>query len=158
SWLSVNILVASDSNQQDAAEAVVCALQELLPGGKAVLGEEQAQSIKVHQTDTHIARWQDSVVSVIDAIKRGEVEKLVLARQVSAFSMRPLDPGAILARLQGSYGHCTIFAFASKQSCFVGATPERIVRLDGRKVQTDCLAGSMRRGDTDTKDRTFGEA
>lgn len=158
SWLSVNMLVAPGCNQQDSVDAVVCALQELLRGGEAALREEQAQSIEVQQHDAQVARWQETIVSVVNEITRGAVEKLVLARQVSAYSPQPLDPGALIARLRVGYGHCTVFAFASNQSCFVGATPERMVRLDGRRVQTDCLAGSTSRGDTDAKDRTLGEA
>jgi isochorismate synthase len=61
-------------------------------------------------------------------------------------------------RLRVGYGRCTLFAFTSVQNCFVGATPERLVRLEERTVRTDCLAGSTRRGATHDEDRSLGEA
>ncbi|HEY5640241.1 MAG TPA: isochorismate synthase, partial [Dehalococcoidia bacterium] len=70
-------------------------------------------------------------------------------------------------RLVEGYPHCTVFAFARGDSCFLGATPERLVRvdrpaLDGRDapsmVRADCLAGSARRGATEEEDWRLGES
>jgi isochorismate synthase len=43
-------------------------------------------------------------------------------------------------------------------ACFLGATPERLVRLEGRFLKADCLAGSAPRGATEEEDRRLGEA
>jgi len=43
-------------------------------------------------------------------------------------------------------------------TCFLGASPERLVRVDGRVVRADGLAGSTARGSTAEEDRSMGLA
>lgn len=157
SWLSVNVLVAPGCNRRAIAEAVVYALRNLLQEDEEEIQEEQTEDLIVRQHEIELARWKEKIVAIINEIERKALEKLVLARQVTLSSLRPFDPGAIVARLRSSYGYCTLFAFASTQSCFVGATPERLVRLDGKIVRADCLAGSTSRDETPTKDHALGE-
>ncbi len=111
--------------------------------------------------------WKDSVAEVVDHVRRGAVDKLVLARRVQVRLRQPVDPAGALRRLAEGYPHCTVFAFARGDACFLGATPERLVRVDrpasdGRdapsRVRADCLAGSARRGATEEEDRRLGEA
>jgi isochorismate synthase len=63
-----------------------------------------------------------------------------------------------LRRLKDRYAACTTFAFARDDSCFIGSTPERLVRLDGRAVRANCVAGSAPRGATEDEDRALGKA
>lgn len=110
--------------------------------------------------------WKDAVAEVVDDVRRGAVDKLVLARRVQVRLRQPVDPAEALRRLAEGYPHCTVFAFARGDACFLGATPERLVRVDrpardGRdapsRVRADCLAGSARRGATEQEDRRLGE-
>jgi menaquinone-specific isochorismate synthase len=157
SWLSVNVLAAPGCNRQVTAEAIVQALRNLLQENETEIKEEQTENIVVQQDEDGGARWKEKIVAIVNEIESKVIEKLVLARQVTISSPHPLDPGAIVSRLHNGYGHCTLFAFASNQSCFIGATPERLVRLDGKTVRTDCLAGSTNRDEDSTKDRVLGE-
>ena len=86
------------------------------------------------------------VRQAVEEIERRRYDKLVLARQV-VYTRRPrFDTLAAIARLQADYPTCTTFAFARGEHVFLGATPERLVRLNGRELQTMCLAGSAPRG------------
>jgi isochorismate synthase len=91
-------------------------------------------------------------------IRGSAVEKVVLARQVTARAERSIDAAAVLRRLREGYPQCTVFAFARGDACFLGATPERLVRLEGRAVRADPLAGSAARGATEDEDRRLGDA
>jgi isochorismate synthase len=90
--------------------------------------------------------WHSGVEAVLAAIEAGEAEKVVLARTLRAVARRPFDVNRVLVALARRYPHCTVFAHAIGRSCFVGATPERLLRLTDGAVQVDCLAGSVRRG------------
>ncbi|MBI3246410.1 MAG: isochorismate synthase [Deltaproteobacteria bacterium] len=158
SWLTVNMLVTPDCDRQAAAAAVVGSLCTLQGEEGAGIGEESSGCMEVQQDEAQAVRWKEKVLAVVREIESGALEKLVLARSVHVHSPQSFDPGAVLRKLCAGYRHCTLFAFASRQRCFVGATPERLVRLEGRTVRTDCLAGSTRRGATDDEDRTLGEA
>jgi isochorismate synthase len=97
------------------------------------------------------------VSSAAGAIRRGRAEKIVLARAVRCEWREPLAPWAALRRLRQTYPGCTLFAVAEGPEAFLGATPERLVRLQRREVRVDCLAGTIGRGGTDAEDRQLAE-
>ena len=107
--------------RQVTAEAVIQTLHHLLQEDEREIKEEQPENIVTQQHDeAEVTRWKERVVSITREIEKKTIEKLVLARQVAISSLGPLDPGAIVSRLRSGYDHCTVFAFASNQSCFVG--------------------------------------
>jgi isochorismate synthase len=82
------------------------------------------------------------------AVRGGALEKVVLGRAVA---WRPHDaPDSITAlrRLEERHPECNVFAVArgAGRRVFLGASPERLVRVDGRTVRATSLAGSIARG------------
>jgi isochorismate synthase len=157
SWLTVNMLVTAGCNSQVADVVIGSQPASWLEEGVGI-DEKSLGSMKVQHDETYATCWKEKVSAIVKEIENGTLEKLVLARQVTACASQPIDSTSIIRRLRDGYDHCTIFAFASTRSCFVGATPERLVRLEGRTVRTDCLAGSTRRGATPGEDCKLGEA
>ncbi|HLF76063.1 MAG TPA: isochorismate synthase [Dehalococcoidia bacterium] len=102
--------------------------------------------------------WLDNVTDLTGSIAAGEAEKVVLARRVDITSARPFSLDSALERLRQRYPDTTVFAVRQDETCFLGATPETLVRLDGRTVRADCLAGSYRRGTSEAEDLALGEA
>ncbi len=98
------------------------------------------------------------MIALTRAIEAGSVEKVVLARELALQAHGNFDETAALARLREEYPGCTIFAFRQGGACFMGATPERLVRVEGRKVRATCLAGSARRGTDQQDDEAVGSA
>src|SRR4029077_13351005 len=81
-----------------------------------------------------------------------------LARRLQVTSSQPFDVASVLGRLRSRYPDCTVFAAGSDGACFLGATPETLVRLHGRQVSLDCLAGSARRGRDEAEDNALAAA
>jgi isochorismate synthase len=102
--------------------------------------------------------WAESVEALTERIATGSPDKVVLARRVSVEGPGAFDTRAVLQRLRARFAECTVFAVGSGESCFVGATPEMLVSLRGRRVRADCLAGSARRGATPEDDARLGAA
>ena len=75
-------------------------------------------------------------------INAGQLEKIVLTRNARLEAEAPIHLASLLATLNRRYPECTIFSFGNKGQSFVGATPERLVSLNGRRVQADALAGT----------------
>jgi isochorismate synthase len=92
------------------------------------------------------AAWRDLVGSVAGGIRDGSlgVSKLVLARTRQVDVRATVE--SALRRLALDYPGCTIFAIASGEACFIGATPERLVSLHDGTATTMALAGSFPRG------------
>lgn len=91
-------------------------------------------------------RWLSAVLRARAEIEASRLEKVVLARQERLRLAAPFAAGEALRRLGEVYPECTLFAVARAGSCFVGASPEPLVRLAGGRVAATCLAGSLRRG------------
>jgi isochorismate synthase len=102
--------------------------------------------------------WEALVEDAVHACRNGALEKVVLARAVRARARVPFDPGAALERLREAYPNAYVFAVARGSRCFLGATPERLVRLRDGAVDATCLAGSAPRGETPEEDTRLGTA
>jgi len=92
--------------------------------------------------------WRDVVARGIAAIKAGDVEKVVLARDVHARAEHPVDVRWALDRLAGQYPSCWTFSVDG----MVGATPELLVRSEKGLVTSRVLAGTIRRTGDDAAD------
>lgn len=82
---------------------------------------------------------------------------MVLARQYHVQGRTLFDPARVLGRLRVEYSDCFLFAVAHGDHCFLGASPERLVRLRHENVRATCLAGSIARGTTPEHDRALGD-
>lgn len=83
--------------------------------------------------------WQTAVANAIDRISRGELDKVVLARDVVASTEHSLDVRHILGRLADEFPACWAFSVDG----LVGATPELLVRREGDRVTSRVLAGTV---------------
>jgi menaquinone-specific isochorismate synthase len=92
--------------------------------------------------------WEHAVATAIGRIGRGEVEKVVLARDLEARTERPVDPRWLLGRLGDRYPGCWTFSVDG----LVGATPELLVRREKGLVTSRVLAGTIRRTGDDPHD------
>ena len=85
--------------------------------------------------------WEKIVGRAVERINAGELDKVVLARDIVAEVQGTLDKRTILTRLAAGYPTCWTFEVAG----LVGATPELLVRRTGDLVTSRVLAGTVRR-------------
>ena len=107
-----------------------------------------------HGKSEHAARIRD----LTDAIRAGELSKVVAARRVHVCSAHDLDPDAVLHRLRARYPRTWCFALRFAGGTFVAATPERLFRKRGRVVEADALAGSIASSAPDAEQRLRASA
>lgn len=114
---------------------------------------------KLQDTDCLPAeQWQDIVKQTVYAIERAEAEKIVLARDVRQTYDRPLQPSKILQRLRSANPNAHLFAVKKAGRCFLGASPERLIRVAGGEVNTQALAGTTNRSRDRALDHELGMA
>ncbi len=102
--------------------------------------------------------WCNSVRVALDCISSGGLEKVVLARSKRVGLSASSTVSDSLDRLMRSDPECTLFAFRRGESCFLGASPEQLVRVGDGVMESVCLAGSAGRGGDEDEDRRLGEA
>jgi len=92
------------------------------------------------------AQWSTVVARAVERIGAGEMDKVVLARDLVVNTSSAIDPRWLLQRLAERYDTTWVFAVDG----LVGATPELLVRLEKGLVTSRVLAGTIRRtGDDD---------
>ena len=112
-----------------------------------------AASVSSVSSPEHFER---AVQEASKQIRDGAYEKIVLAREVNLRRDNPIDPFNAVRGLQESFPECTTFAIGRAESCFLGASPELLIRREGRRASTMALAGSMRRGADPETDAHLG--
>lgn len=107
--------------------------------------------------DVKPEEWKDSVQSVVTRLQQGEMDKVVLARKCEISFEKHVSSDFVLDNLWKQQPDSFVFSFERKDSCFIGATPERLVKKTGEEILSTCLAGSIARGDTLERDEKLGE-
>ena len=97
------------------------------------------------------SNWRTQVGSAIAAIKSGKLEKVVLARDISASSKSEINVRGLLQRLEIEYPSTWIFLVDG----LIGATPELLVRLSKSLVTSRVLAGTIRKTGNEDRDLTL---
>jgi salicylate biosynthesis isochorismate synthase len=93
------------------------------------------------------AHWDALHARALAAFAQGRLGKVVLARAIDVACEGRLDPLAALQRLRTEGARGTAFAFrGSDGSTFLGLTPETLVRVSARRVETEALAGTAPAG------------
>lgn len=117
---------------------------EWLPATEQVrAGTDPADGIRLVDGAVPASRWPGVIAEAIERIEAGEVDKVVLARDVVATGAH-IDTVALLRRLTARYSATWTFAVDG----LVGATPEMLVRLQDGRARSRVLAGTVRRDQT----------
>ena len=119
-------------------QQVAAATPPVTDGGTVTFSDGQRSS----------SDWEKVVAEGIARIGAGEVEKVVLARDIHARSTAPIDPRRLLTRLAERYPGCWTFNVDG----LLGATPEMLVKLERGLVTSRVLAGTIRRSQDDAHD------
>jgi menaquinone-specific isochorismate synthase len=92
--------------------------------------------------------YAHAVAEAVARINAGDLDKVVLARDLIATAKDPIDPRWVLRRLAERYENTWVFAVEG----LLGATPELLVRRDQGLITSRVLAGTIRRTGHDEAD------
>ncbi len=101
--------------------------------------------------------YEAAVARAVERIRAGDLEKVVLAREVRVHAREDHDPAALFASVRAAFPSCYCFLVGTSELAFAGASPELLVRREGSRVQTVALAGTTRRSADPAVDRHLGE-
>jgi menaquinone-specific isochorismate synthase len=124
--------------------------------------ERAPTGIRWHDGSLPAPYYELAVAKAVAAIKAGSMaadgggegplRKVVLSRDLYATAAEPIDARVLLRRLTARYPDCYTYACDG----MIGATPELLIRRDGREVSSLVLAGTMPRGGTAAADEALG--
>ncbi len=164
-WLTVNA-VGPDATPDAVADRLEAAREEIadLPDG----APDDPPGIASRTRTTPVDDWREGVRNAVERIRSGDLRKVVLAQALEVEARSDISVPGVLHGLGERYPDCYRFLAepapadgeegdARARPSFFGATPERLVSLRGRTVETGALAGTTGRGDTPAEDDWLAE-
>lgn len=152
--LACNLLLPHDTSR---AYEILAEISDstLPPGGPA--GEPPLPVSRLDAPDRE--GWESNVGHTLSALRHGELEKAVLARRSEFEFARELSPELLLSNLETATPGCFHFGLrpGKEAATFVGASPERLYRREGREVRSEAVAGTLPRGDSEESDEALRE-
>jgi len=110
--------------------------------------------VAFESSEADLRLWESRVAEAIERIGRGELDKVVLARDVVATADQPIDVRHLLTRLSAEYPQCWAFSVDG----LIGATPELLIRREGDRVTSRVLAGTIRSDSDSSEDGRLAQA
>jgi menaquinone-specific isochorismate synthase len=108
---------------------------------------------------TETGDYRAAVARAVAMIAEGRFEKIVLARRQELAAAGALHPLRVLNGLRQRFPDCYAFSFANgRGQSFIGASPERLLRVDSGRLLTEALAGSAARGSSASEDAALASA
>ena len=140
--LICNLVLPHDTTRCDAILAQIDRLA--LPA----LGLAGNVPMPIARTDRpDAAGWRRIIEGALTAFTETRLDKVVFAREASFGFSEDLDPVALLEKLKAGTPDCFHFFFQPEEGvAFVGASPERLFRRQGRIVDSEAVAGTRPRG------------
>jgi salicylate biosynthesis isochorismate synthase/menaquinone-specific isochorismate synthase len=154
--LTLSALAAADDTAEDLLVRLEGRLGELREEPLALLDPAPSGRYRIASAMPP-EHYEAAVARAVEQIRGGDLEKIVLAREVDVHAPREHDPAAIFGVLREAFPACSVFCVGRGEAAFVAASPELLVRREGHRVSTLALAGSMRRSADPAVDDHLGE-
>lgn len=148
-YLTSNRLVQADDAVLDDEELaqMLSDLQQLAP-----LQAEQDTDCPAMKEEIAPSDWMEAVREAALSIREGQLEKVVLARSLMLQGKEAFSSESVLRSLLEEQLNTYVFAIDKENSCFIGATPERLIKHQQQQLLTLSLAGTIGRGGSPTED------
>ncbi|MCA1656860.1 MAG: isochorismate synthase [Actinobacteria bacterium] len=156
----VRITVAAAVSAQDSPVRVLARLsarlKELRQAPLPLLDPSPVERARISSAMAP-EHFEHAVSSAVELIRAGELQKVVLAREVQVHAAAPHAVGGVFGVLREGFPACFSFCVQQGEAAFVGASPELLVRREGLRASTMALAGSTRRSADPAVDAHLGE-
>ncbi|MBE7539201.1 MAG: isochorismate synthase [Opitutaceae bacterium] len=157
-----NLVVSAESDPAALAERVWRAHRKfaafdypLAPLRVGPAPEAPVQRISTRE----VGDYREAVRRGLELIEAGEVRKIVLARAKEIVTENRIHPLRLLNELRQRFPECHAFSVGDGSGrSFIGASPERLVRVSRGVLETEALAGSIRRGGSASEDAALAAA
>ena len=154
--MTLTAVVDADDDGDDVVDRLIARAAELEPASMPLLDPDPVERTRVASAAPP-SHYEQAVERAVERIRAGDLEKIVLAREVRAHAAADHDPAAVLGALRELFPASYCWCVGTPEAAFVGASPELLVRRDGQRAQTVALAGTTRRSADPAVDDHLGE-
>ena len=154
-WLTLNAVVGP-REAEEPIERLAARLAALRSEPLPLIDPSPTGSTEIRSVAAPSA-YEQIVAAGVERVRSGELEKVVLAREVTVEAPAAHDPAALFGALRELFPSCFCFCVGSPEGAFLGASPELLVRRRGASAAAVALAGSTRRSADPAVDDHLGE-
>jgi salicylate biosynthesis isochorismate synthase/menaquinone-specific isochorismate synthase len=152
----VNAIVGPDGDPAAAIEGVTSRLAALRHEALPLLDPHPVERPRIHSAHPP-GDFERAVAAATEWIGRGELSKVVLAREVVVEAAAAHDASAMFGAIRELFPACFCFCVGTPEAAFLGASPELLVRRAGSGASSVALAGSARRSSDPSVDDHLAE-
>jgi menaquinone-specific isochorismate synthase len=150
-----NLAIPPDTPAKVVMDQVLGTLDHLFQDHEELL---EIPGITRRDDRPSLDQWEASVKTVLELIEKGDLQKLVLAREATFHFGQVPNVLSVLTKLMELNADATIFMFRSGPTCFLGATPELLFTRDRKRISSHAIAATRSRGRTDKEDNELAQA
>jgi isochorismate synthase len=154
--MTLTTVVHADDDAGEVVDRLAARAGALEPASMPLLDPDPVERTRVASAAPP-SHYEQAVARAVERIRAGDLQKIVLAREVRAHAPADHDPAAVLGALRELFPACYCWCVGTPEAAFVGASPELLVRRDGQRAQTVALAGTTRRSADPAVDDHLGE-
>ena len=154
--MAVTVAVLPGEDPGEVLARVDERLGELRPATMPMLDPDPVEAARVASA-APVQHFESAVARAVERISAGDVEKVVLAREVRVHAPQEIDPAPVYDGLRAGFPACFCYLVGTPELTFLGASPELLARREGQRVQTVALAGTRRRSADPSVDSHLGE-
>jgi isochorismate synthase len=155
-FATLNVFCRGEDDPGEVVAAAVARFESLKPAQIPLQDPDPLDGFEIASV-LPPEHYEEAVAEGCRRIRAGELEKVVLAREVRVESGAPFQPSHVFDGLRTAFPGCFCFCAGTADVAFVGASPELLVRREGATVSTVALAGSTRRSADPAVDDHLGQ-
>ena len=142
--LAINLYAESIADWQNVIREALTLLDTLTFRQTLFNDSFQLHSPEHHP---HKQQWQALMDRALRGFNQTEMDKVVLSRETVYHSQGNLSPWYLMQRWQQANPQSYSFIFEGDEGeFFMGCSPEKLIKRQGRIITTEALAGTTRRG------------
>ncbi len=152
--ITLNIVVAADG-RPGTDPGILASIADSISSGASSASFDAEENAVAELDRSNLSTgddWRETVQAAITEIRGGRLEKVVVARAMHVSASETIDVFAMLRHLRSAYLQSFVFGIWRAERAFIGASPERLIRISGREVEASSLAGTIQRGATPSED------
>ncbi len=154
--VTVNVVVQPDDDPGELARWAGTRVAALRSEPMPPRDPNPVRSYKI-KSDIPPGEYEQSIANSVELVAAGDLEKVVVAREVQVEGPDPFHPGTVFEGLRSNYPSCYCFCVGTPEAVFLGASPELLVRREGARLSSVAMAGSARRSADPRVDDHLGE-
>lgn len=152
-FIFLNFYYSAGTSKDSIVKKFQMKLEKLVNGIKSPANTALTKINKsLGDTPKDKKKWKNIVSEALDKIEENKIDKVVLSRKVEMSLSQELNLDFVMNKFRKSYQDCYLFIFHRGKSSFFGASPEKLAKFSGGRIEIDALAGSAARGNNADED------